>query len=91
MTKLSRGELAEKQRWEERYGDGPLRPIVFNVTKDSVQIGDEFFKVSDLKKAARKNPQPKDHAFKPHHYVWQESLNELKAFYAKHPDRKPKL
>lgn len=87
FQRLSREELAENQRWEERYGE-PLKTD-HEVNSEFVRIGDEFFSVKDLQESHRKNPQPKSHPFKPHHYCLQKDLDEITAFYKLHPDRKP--
>lgn len=83
---LSREELSENQRWEDRYAD----PLKFDVAigSDKIQIGDEIFSVKDLEKSHAQHPQPASHPFKPHHYLVQEALDDLKAFYTKFPDRK---
>jgi hypothetical protein len=83
---MSTQELAERSRWEERYGE-PLKRD-HKLYPGFVQIGDEFFSVDELERADKEHPQPANDPFKPHHYLVQEALDDLLSYYKTNPTRK---
>ncbi len=94
MRTLNRSEIQENQRWEELHGD-PLKTDAW-IRADHIQIGDEFFSITDLEKeelAPERRPvlQPDCHPFKPHHYDLQRDLDEIIAHFKRYPERKGKL
>lgn len=97
---LSTSELAERDRWEQRYGDkscwkpkcidlrnphdvAALFGKKLELSEGDVVIGDEIYSAKELQRAHEQHPQPATHEFKPHHYLVQEAMDDLKKYYAK--------
>ena len=80
FSNVSKEEIAERLRWEERYGEPTKRDHA--VVGNTIRIGDEFFDLSEFEKEEAK-PVISSNPFKKHHYDLQKDLDEIRAFHDK--------
>ena len=79
LKNLNQNDNSERARWGEKHEE----PLKFDVKirPGFIQIGDEFFDVAELEAEEMKRLQPESHPFKPKHYLSQNELNKINAYF----------